>query len=162
MRKPLFTLALFLPLSVMAQVFNVQNVEQVTLPNGSEMVADISPDGNSLLLTTGNNRGLKSFNLTSGNTVVLSENEGAGYGACFTPSGDAVLFRETSYTRQHLRMTSLHSIDLNTQKKVELQAATRNLQGVRLTANGATVINKGKVRAKAINGKKAKLSVQKA
>lgn len=156
MRKPFITLALFLPLSVMAQVFNVQNVEQVTLPNGSEMVADISPDGNSLLLTTGNNRGLKSFNLTSGNTVVLSENEGAGYGACFTPSGDAVLFRETSYTRQHLRMTSLHSIDLNTQKKVELQAATRNLQGVRLTANGATVINKGKVRAKAINGKKAK------
>ena len=83
MRKPFITLALFLPLSVIAQVFNVQSVEQVTLPSGSEMVADISPDGNSLLLTTGNNRGLKSYNLTSGSTIVLSENEGAGYGACY-------------------------------------------------------------------------------
>lgn len=48
---------MFLPLSVMAQVFSVQSVEQVTLPDGCEMVADISPDGNRLLLTTGAHEG---------------------------------------------------------------------------------------------------------
>ena len=45
-------LAMFLPFSAFAQVLTVQQVEQVALPNGSEMVADISPDGNRLLLTT--------------------------------------------------------------------------------------------------------------
>ena len=40
MRKPLLMLAMFLPFSAFAQVLTVQQVEQVALPNGSEMVAD--------------------------------------------------------------------------------------------------------------------------
>lgn len=155
MRKPLFMLAMFLPLSVMAQVFSVQSVEQVTLPDGCEMVADISPDGNRLLLTTGAHEGLKSFEPSSGKTVVLTNSEGAGYEARFAADGNTVLYRETTFTPKHLRMTSLNTVDLNTGSKLVLQDATRDLQGVRLNGSNAMIVNKGKLKAKSFNGKKA-------
>lgn len=148
-------LAMLLPLSAMAQVFGVQSVEKVPLPEGSEMVADISPDGSRLLLTTGTHHGLKSYDIATGKAVVLTDSEGAGYGASFAQGGSAVVFREDSYTPQHLRMTSLNSVDLATGKRQVLQAATRNLQGVRLGSGGATVVNKGKAKAMSLAGGKA-------
>ena len=147
---------MLLPLSAMAQVFGVQSIEKVTLPNEDEVVANISPDGNSLLLTTGNNRGLKSYDLTSGKTVVLTDSEGAGYDARYASDGSMVMYRETSYTPKRLRMTSLNSVDLNSGNKTVLQSATRHLQGIHLSGNSATVVNKGKARARALNGRKAK------
>ena len=155
MRKPLFMLAVFLPLSAMAQVFNVQRVEQVPMPEGSEMVADISPDGTRLLLTTSTYHGLKSYDLLSGQMSVLANADGAGYDARFASGGKAVVYREATYTPHHLRMTSLKSVDLQTGNKTELQAPTRNLQGVRLSGENAMVVNKGKLYAKSLNGLKA-------
>lgn len=149
-------MAMLLPLSAMAQVFGVQSIEKVTLPNEDEVVANISPDGNSLLLTTGNNRGLKSYDLTSGKTVVLTDSEGAGYDARYASDGSMVMYRETSYTPKRLRMTSLNSVDLKSGNKIVLQSATRHLQGIHLSGNSATVVNKGKARARALNGRKAK------
>lgn len=144
MRKPLFMLAVFLPLSAMAQVFNVQRVEQVPMPEGSEMVADISPDGTRLLLTTSTYHGLKSYDISSGQSAVLANADGAGYDARFASGGKAVVYREASYTPHHLRMTSLKSIDLQTGNTTELQAPTRNLQGVRLSGGNAMNGEQGK------------------
>ena len=156
MRKPLLMLAMFLPFSAFAQVLTVQQVEQVALPNGSEMVADISPDGNRLLLTTGTYHGLKSFDLTSGKTVELTNGSGSGYDARFAADGKTVVYRESTYSPNHLRETSLNTIDLTTGSKQVLQAPTRNLQGVRLSNNEATVVNNGKASAKSFNGVKVK------
>ena len=149
-------LAMFLPLTAMAQVFSVQSVEQVPLPQGSEMVADISPDGSSLLLTTATNKGLKSYTLASGKTSVISDADGAGYGARFAADGSTVVYRETTTTPQHLRLTSLKSMNLGTGARLVLQDATRSLQGVRLDGSSATVVNKGKALARSLNGLKAK------
>lgn len=148
-------MALCLPIAVSAQVLSVKSVEKVPIPvDADNAVAAISPGGDYILLTTSMHRGLKKFDLATGETTTLTEAEGAGYGATVTADGKTIVYRETSFTPQHLKMTALKSISTVTGAKRELAPAQRMLQGYRLDGNAAAVISKGKMRVRSLNGAK--------
>ena len=117
-------------------------------------MAAISPGGDYILLTTSTHRGLKKFDLATGETTTLTEAEGAGYGTTVTADGKTIVYRETSFTPQHLKMTALKSISTVTGAKRELAPAQRMLQGYRLDGNAAAVISKGKMWVRSLNGAK--------
>lgn len=155
MKHLLLTMALCLPIAVSAQVLSVKSVEKVPiLVDADNAVAAISPGGDYILLTTSTHRGLKKFDLATGETTTLTEAEGAGYGATVTADGKTIVYRETSFTPQHLKMTALKSISTVTGAKRELAPAQRMLQGYRLDGNAAAVISKGKMRVRSLNGAK--------
>lgn len=148
-------MALCLPIAVSAQVLSVKSVEKVPIPEDYDnAVAAISPAGDYILLTTSTRRGLKKFDLATRETSILTEAEGAGYGAAVAADGKTVVFRETSFTPQRLKMTALKSISLETGAKRELAPAQRMLQGYRLQGNTAAIVSQGKMRARSLSGAK--------
>ena len=155
MKHFLLSMALCLPIAVSAQVLSVKSVEKVPIPEDYDnAVAAISPAGDYILLTTSTRRGLKKFDLATRETSILTEAEGAGYGAAVAADGKTVVFRETSFTPQRLKMTALKSVSLETGAKRELAPAQRMLQGYRLQGNTAAIVSQGKMRARSLSGAK--------
>ena len=148
-------MALCLPIAAAAQVLSVQSVEKVPIPTDADnSVAAISPAGDYILLTSTNHRGLKKFDLATKQITTITEADGAGYGATVAADGKTIVFRETTFTPQHLKMTSLKSLSLATGAKRELAPAQRTLQGYRIDGNAAAVISRGKMRMRSLNGAK--------
>jgi len=154
MRKLLFALALGFSMSAMGQVLNVTSIEKVNLPSQAA-VAAISPQGDYLLLTSATNQGLTKFDLTSGQTQVLSTAASAGHNVKISPDGQTVVYREGSINEKHLRYSSLKSVNLETGATQVLVKPTRDLQGYSVDATSAGVVNKGKFSNKAIGAAKA-------
>lgn len=154
MRKLLFAMALGFSVSAMAQVLNVTSIEQVTLPERAT-VAAISPQGDYLLLTSATNEGLTKLDLTTHQCQVLSTAPSAGHNVKISPDGQTVVYRESSFNKKHLRMSSLKSVNLSTGASQVLVKPTRDLQGYAVDATSAGVVNKGKFSKKAIGNAKA-------
>ena len=154
MRKLLFALALGFSMSAMAQVVQVTSIEKVNLP-GNAAVAAISPQGDYLLLTSGNNQGLTKFDLATSQSQVLSTAASAGHNVQISPDGQTVVYRESQVNDKHLRMSSLHSVNLATGARQELVKPTHNLQGYAVSGTSAVAVNKGKYSNKAIGASKA-------
>ena len=154
MRKLLFAMALGFSVSAMAQVLNVTSIEQVTLPERAS-VAAISPQGDYLLLTDAVNQGLTKLDLTTHQCQVLSTAPSAGHNVKISPDGQTVVYRESSFNKKHLRMSSLKSVNLSTGATQVLVKPTRDLQGYAVDATSAGVVNKGKFSKKAIGNAKA-------
>lgn len=155
MRKLLFAMALGFSVSAMAQVLNVTSIEQVTLPERAS-VAAISPQGDYLLLTDAVNQGLTKLDLTTHQCQVLSTAPSAGHNVKISPDGQTVVYRESSFNKKHLRMSSLKSVNLSTGATQVLVKPTRDLQGYAVDATSAGVVNKGKFSKKAIGNAKAR------
>lgn len=156
MRKVLLAFALSASLCGFAQIFNVGEVTKVNLPaNVDNLVAGISPDGSYLLVTNSANKGLAKFDLATSQSQVLSTAPGAGFDAQISQDGKTVVYRENSFTANHLRKVALNSKNLATGEVTNLVAPTRDLQGVAVEGTTANVVNKGKFSAKGLNGAKA-------
>ena len=153
MRKVLLAFALSASLCGFAQIFNVGEVTKVNLPaNVDNLVAGISPDGSYLLVTNSANKGLAKFDLATSQSQVLSTAPGAGFDAQISQDGKTVVYRENSFTANHLRKVALNSKNLATGEVTNLVAPTRDLQGVAVEGATANVVNKGKFSAKGLNG----------
>ena len=154
MRKVLFALALGFSMSAMGQVLNVTSIDKVNLPEQAA-VAAISPQGDYLLLTSATNQGLTKYDLTSGQTQVLSTAASAGHNVKISPDGQTVVYREGSINNKHLRYSTLKSLNLATGASQVLVKPTRDLQGYAVDATSAGAVNKGKFSSKAIGTAKA-------
>ena len=154
MRKLLFLLALGFSMSAMGQVLNVTSINKVNLPDKAA-VAAISPQGDYLLLTSSTNQGLTKYDLTSGQTQVLSTAMSAGHNVKISPDGQTIVYREGSLNDKHLRMSSLKSVNIATGESQMLVKPTRDLQGYAVDATSAVAVNKGKYNKKAIGNAKA-------
>ena len=154
MRKLLFALALGFSMSAMGQVLNVTSVEKVNLPEQAA-VAAISPQGDYLLLTSATNQGLVKLDLNTNQRQVLSTAPSAGHNVKISPDGQTVVYREGSFNKKHLRLSSLNSVNLATGASQVLVKPTRNLQGYNVDATSACAVNKGKYSNKAIGNAKA-------
>lgn len=152
MKNGFLALALCISFSGFAQVFNVTSVEKVGIPvNPNAKVAAISPQGDYILLTSSSNKGLTKFDLATQKATSLSNSEGAGYDVKISHDGQNVIYRETSFSSNHLRSTALASQNLASGKKEVLVAPTRDLQGVAVQGASAVIVNKGKLSTKAFN-----------
>ena len=154
MRKLLFALALGFSMSAMAQVLSVTSIDKVNLPEKAA-VAAISPQGDYLLLTSATNQGLTKLDLTTNQTQVLSTAMSAGHNVKISPDGQTVVYREGSFNKKRLRLSSLKSVNLTTGARQELVKPTRDLQGYAVDATSAGAVNKGKYSNKSIGAAKA-------
>lgn len=161
MKKVFFTVALCLSsAAAFAQILNVASVNKVAIPeNPTAVVAGISPQGDYILVTNAENKGLSKYDLATGETTVLTEAPGAGYAAKISADGKTVVYRETSYTKDDLRMNSLKKQNLATGEVATLVNATRNLQGVAIDDDAAVAVNNGKATVKSLGASKAKVNV---
>jgi len=154
MRKILFAMALGFSMSAMGQVLQVTSIEQVNMPEKAA-VAAISPQGDYLLLTSATNQGLTKLDLTNGESQTLSTAPSAGHNVKISPDGQTVVYREGSFNKKHLRMSTLKSVNLATGASQVLVKPTRDLQGYAVDATSAGVVNKGKFSKKALGNAKA-------
>ncbi len=153
MKKFLFTVALGISLCAQAQLLNVGSVTQVDIPQSLyNKVAAISPDGTYLLITTDYNAGLTRYDLATGATSVVTDAAGAGYDVKISQDGNTVVFRENSYTAQHLKMTAVKSKDLVSGREQQLVAPTRELQAMDVQGLTSTTVVNGRSNVKALVG----------
>lgn len=159
MKNVFLTLALCASFSCMAQVFTVGSIDKVNIPmNSNAKVAAISPQGDYLLLTDCTNKGLAKFDLRTNATTTLSNAQSAGYDVKISQDGQTVVYREATFTADHLRHVALQATNVSTGSSQQLLAPTRNLQGVAVEGATAAFVNKGKMRAKGLNAAKADVS----
>lgn len=153
MKKFLLTVALGISLCAQAQLLNVGSVTQVDIPQSLyNKVAAISPDGTYLLITTDYNAGLTRYDLATCATSVVTDAAGAGYDVKISQDGNTVVFRENSYTAQHLKMTAVKSKDLVSGREQQLVAPTRELQAMDVQGLTSTTVVNGRSNVKALAG----------
>lgn len=159
MRKVLLALAVGTTLSGMAQILNVGSIEKLNVPeNRDNVVAAISPQGDYILLTSSSNKGLIKFDLNTQQTSVVTEAEGAGFDVMITGDGQNIVYRETSFTPRHLRMTALRSKNLRTGAQQMLVKPTRDLEGAAVQQATAVAVDNGRMKAHALAGGNATAS----
>lgn len=154
MKKVLLSLAMCASFGVMmAQVLNVESVNKIDIPNmaGDAKVTAVSPQGDYVLVTAGNNQGLTKVNLATGERQVLSEAPSAGYDVKISADGQNIVYREATFTDKHLRKTQVNQRNLATGEKKVLVKPCRDLNAVQMTGNTVTTVKNGKRNAKALN-----------
>lgn len=155
MKNLLLILALSLPSALCAQILKVGSVEKLSLPDEVyTSIVGISPQGDYVLLSSKNNKGLVKMNLKNHSTQTISTASGAGYEVQISPDGNHVVYREDTYTPAHLRMISLKVTDLTSRQSSTLAGPSRDLQGYGINASSATVVTKGKAHTKAFGAAK--------
>lgn len=139
MKKVFFLGVLALAMMANAQVLEVTSVQQLSIPEGDVKVAGIAPDGSYILLTTFANQGLRQYNLQSGETTMLSEAAGAGYNPAISDDATQVVYRETSYAPNNVRMQSLKSMNLGSGQQQTLVSNTRSARKMALHGKGVAL-----------------------
>lgn len=142
--------AIALPLAGYAQVLKVGTVEKITVPAETPSVAAFSPNGDFLLLTSPVYDGLVKYDLATHKGERLTDAPGAGYGVKLSSDGKSIVYRESSYDKNHLRYLSLHSMNLANGKKKRLLKATRNLQGYSVEGAQASIVDNGRKKVKTL------------
>lgn len=123
---------------VLAQ--NVTIVEDIALTSqneGSFYYPALSPDGTGILYSSENHKGLWYKNLSSGNTVKISNAIGAGYEPGFSNGNKEIIYREDIFVKGK-RFSSLKSYSLVTKKSVILDKGIRDLK---ICRNNSSAIN---------------------
>lgn len=118
MKKVLLTLALVTSLCGFAQVFEVGGIQKLETPaNPLAKVVAISPQGDYILLSDDSNTGLTKFDLSTQESLRITDAKGAGFNVRISDDGQNIIYRETTTNQNHLRYSSLKSTNLATGKK---------------------------------------------
>ena len=126
--RRLFLLLMGCCLTVQAQVF--QNVRMEKLAGskpGDCRMAGISPDGSFALITTQTNKGLRQIDLETGQTKLLTNNQGAGFQPRISNDGRTIVCRNVTFDERHLRQTSLEQLDIEHGTQKQLRAPAREV-----------------------------------
>lgn len=125
-----------------AQILNVGSIEKVNIPeNRDNVVAAISPQGDYLLLTSSANKGLTKFDLHSQQSTPVTDAEGAGFDVMISDDGNSIVYRETSFTATHRRMSALKGKNLLTGDGRTLVMPSRKLDGNALLMARNTIMS---------------------
>ncbi|MGN0223321.1 MAG: hypothetical protein ACI4AM_04760 [Muribaculaceae bacterium] len=156
--KKLFTavLAVAFALVANAQLVEPLSTQRIQLPEGvASEQATISPDGSYAVVGAMGGSALTRVDFASGDTQVLTSN-GLASTVMISPDGQNVVFNVATYNSNHLRMTSLRSVNVATGSEIELVKPSRRLNaGFALSNAGVTAIENGKARVRAFGSAKA-------
>lgn len=155
MTNKLLTLALgcVIAFAGHAQVLEVESVSTMPLGGDVSMVGvGMSPQGDYVLLSSCEKRGLVKLDLKNGNKQTLTDAMGAGYGAIISPDGGTVLFYDNTFDRNHLRHVAVKAIDVATGAQKDLMKPSRDVRGLTVSGNAAKVMAGGKMRVMGVSG----------
>ncbi|MEG0560537.1 MAG: hypothetical protein RSA66_09055 [Muribaculaceae bacterium] len=155
MKKVLLAFAICFSSVGFAQIIDVTSINEVNIPTSVNTgYSTMSPNGDYLLVTDFGRNGLHKYDLTSGKISTITSAQGAGYDVKILEDGNTVIYRETSFTKDHLKKTALKSATLSDGAVATIVEATRDLQGV-ATKNGAIyAVKNGKLSTKSFSGRK--------
>jgi len=112
----------------------IEQKQLTTQAEGQFFFPKFSPDGNSILITSENYKGLKVRDLKTKKTLSLSEAEGAGYEPVFSPDGEKVYFRE-NITNDLKKYSNLNEFRILKKKNVVLEKKKRNVSTAQIVNN---------------------------
>lgn len=142
MKKILLLAVALVSIMASAQVLNVESVEKLNIPqNADSKIADISPDGSYVLITSQSNEGLVKFDLATGKVSTITTAVGAGYNVEISADSKEVTYREVTYAKDKSRLTSLVRQDLATAKKSTLVKSTREMHQARVRRAIAPIVS---------------------
>lgn len=142
MKKILLLAVALVSIMASAQVLNVESVEKLNIPqNADSKIAGISPDGSYVLITSQSNEGLVKFDLATGKVSTITTAVGAGYNVEISADSKEVTYREVTYAKDKLRLTSLVRQDLATAKKSTLVKSTREMHQARVRRAIAPIVS---------------------
>ena len=160
MRKTILMLSLVSALAMQAQVLNVTSVQRLDVPSDENKIAQavaFSPQGDYLLLSTDTKQGLTKMDLATGQTQVLTDEDGSGSNVLISDDGQQIVYGQVSYSKKR-RQEAVKSIDLGTGKKQTLVKPTRDLQGIAIENATVATINHGELKTKTLNGPKTEMT----
>lgn len=152
-KKHLFLwVLLFCIPQMQAQHVKVISNEPLSLP-ASEMGYSpvISPAGEYVLLSAGDNSGLRMYDLKSKQLTTLTKDRGAGFGVKISDDGKLVAYRSQQYINK-LRYTTLKVLDISTKKTKDILKNSRDIEGFTFQEGTIFVIEDGKLQTKRITG----------
>lgn len=110
--KKIFLMILFIGITIQAQKVSVIEDKPITsLKEGSFFYPIVTPDGNNLLFSREDRKGLWIKNLSTGKTQKISNATASGFEPVFTSDGSSILFRENKIVNGKI-YSSLKSFDL--------------------------------------------------
>ena len=128
-----------------AQTVKVTNHYEITpLTGQSAFFPIISPDGSKIVYTTQSFTGLKSYDLTTGETQVITTAEGAGFDPVFSLDGSTLYYRPQTRIEGKVHRT-LTEFNFKAKSAKQLIAPSRDLKRPAAIAGGMEVVADSKL-----------------
>lgn len=108
------------------QVRVVDEIKLTNIEDGRFFYPTMSPDGEKVLFTSDDYKGLWIKQLNDGGFVKLNDADGAGYQPQFNPSGDEIIYRSDKFINGK-RYSSLFVQKIDSKEKIILEKDVRNL-----------------------------------
>lgn len=135
------------------QLPQVASVERVALPGGTDVsMAALSPDGSYAVVSPLSGVGLSKLDFATSEITEISKTASPLL-LDFTADSRNVIFRESSYDKNHRRLVALKSYDVSAKKIQTIVEPTRRLQGFAADGTTAVAVDNGRMRSKAIGQK---------
>jgi len=134
MKKMVLIFVLFAKIG-WSQQFIIEKTEQLTFQkHGAFYATAFHPDGNSILASSPNFKGLFLIELTSKKIQELTNLQGAGYEPCFNSDGSKLFFRFDEFISMK-KYSSLFEYEFNSGKTTLLEEKNRNLTSPQVANN---------------------------
>ena len=136
----LFVAACLMSLAASAQVLEVTSMHKLPIPAQAEMkVAGVSPAGDYVLLTTDINKGLQRYDVASQTLTTLTDAEGAGFNVQVSRDGKEVVYRESSFDRNHMRQNKIVRLNMYNQRQNVVARNQRDMKHMATSDNLTSV-----------------------
>ncbi len=143
MKKTILTIAACIAcMLASAQVLEIASMQQIAIPNQSEgKVVGISPQGDYLLLSDLNNKGLVRYDLARETTTTITEAEGAGWDVKISQDGNKITYRQRHDNNPLIRYDIMQYNIADDKAVVRAQAQRGTAQIVTADANTTIAVN---------------------
>ena len=134
--------------SLQGQIMKVTSIEDLNLTSSNDMVTQavaLSPQGDYILLSSDTKKGLIKWDLATGHSQVLTNEEGTGGDVRISDDGKQIVYGQVTYAKKR-RHEAVKTIDLATGKSRTLVKPTRDLQGIALDKMTVTTVTDGRIK----------------
>ena len=136
----LFVAACLLSLAASAQVLEIVSMQQLPIAAKADMkVAGVSAAGDYILLTSGSNQGLHRYDMANQSLTTLTNAAGAGFNVQVSRDGKEIVYRETSFDRNHMRQNKIVRLNMYNQRQNVVARNQRDMKHMATSDNLTSV-----------------------
>ena len=136
----LFVAACLLSLAASAQVLEIVSMQQLPIAAKADMkVAGVSAAGDYILLTSGSNQGLHRYDMANQSLTTLTNAAGAGFNVQVSRDGKEIVYRETSFDRNHMRQNKIVRLNMYNERQNVVARNQRDMKHMATSDNLTTV-----------------------
>ena len=136
----LFVAACLLSLAASAQVLEIVSMQQLPIAAKADMkVAGVSAAGDYILLTSGSNQGLHRYDMANQSLTTLTNAAGAGFNVQVSRDGKEIVYRETSFDRNHMRQNKIVRLNMYNERQNVVARNQRDMKHMATSDNLTSV-----------------------